>query len=362
MQLQAGDADAPFRQEIQALLHKHFPGGPKETKADMWQWARIVLFLAGTVWGWAGWIQCQVLPTLILPWVQWLLFSQTVHEGTHSALSSNPLVNKIAIFAAHPIILNAYCWFHQHMVSHHQYTNDPARDVDLHHLRPARLHPSLPLDPTASGGSFVFKTFFTTVGMSLLWPLRELLQRPTPRYSENVTPMPGALPLWARWLSLIPTLLVVLIPFVWHLPLLGPLPFLFFWMYPWNVTSLLWTMLTQVSHIQEDCQQPPADGQLLRWQVESAVDYSVDSEFVTIITAGLNMQSIHHVIPTVALCHFHKIYPEYAEICRRHGVRLNRRDNIWDAWNSCVNYVYRISDRSNTQADEISKVPQTACR
>ena len=34
-----------------------------------------------------------------------------------------------------------YIWWPQHILSHHQYTNDDALDVDLHHLRPARLHP-----------------------------------------------------------------------------------------------------------------------------------------------------------------------------------------------------------------------------
>lgn len=349
MQVEAGDPDAPLRRDFRELLHRHFPGGARETKANARQWARIALFFAGTVWGWTGWFKGEIVPTLLLPWVQWLLFSQTVHEATHGALSNRPWVNKVGMFAAHPTILNAYCWFHQHIVSHHQYTNDPQLDVDLHHLRPARLHHELPLDSNASGGSFLFKTFFTTLGMSVLWPLRELLGRPTPRYAENVTPMPEVVPAWARWLSVVPSLLVLTIPLVWHLPRFGPAAFLFFWLYPWNASSLIWTMLTQVSHIQEDCQQSPKDGQLLRWQVESSVDYSVRSRLVTWAAAGLNMQSIHHAMPTVSLCHFSRIYPEYAEICQRHGVRLNRRRDLLEAWGTCVGYVFALSNPSRGQ-------------
>ena len=34
--------------------------------------------------------------------------------------------------------------------------------------------------------------------------------------------------------------------------------------------------MTQVSHVQEDCQRPPTDADdYFRWQIESAVDYSV---------------------------------------------------------------------------------------
>jgi hypothetical protein len=46
------------------------------------------------------------------------------------------------------------------------------------------------------------------------------------------------------------------------------------WLYPWAVTVAIWTVMTQVSHVQEDCQQPPtgAPDDYFRWQVESAVD------------------------------------------------------------------------------------------
>lgn len=345
--------ETPLIQDLQAMLQRHFPGGPSEAKADVWQWSRILFFFHVVIWGWAGWLNCEYLPTLVLPWATWLLFSQSGHEGLHGALSINPLVNQVGMFSSHPIILNAICWFHGHVISHHQYTNDPARDADLHHHRPARMHPELPLDPGTTGGiGFLLKTYLCTCGLSILHPVRELLQRPTPRYAQNVTPMPGEAPRWLCWLSVIPSIVVAAIPFFLHLPRLGFLPFLFFWVYPWVVASLCFGVLTQVNHIQEDCQQPPADTDFLRWQVESAVDYSVDDDFITVITAGTNMQSLHHVFPTVALCHFPKIYPEYAEICRKHGVRLNRRKNLWEAWQTCVDYAYDLSDPAQLESGD----------
>mmetsp|Transcript_25620 Transcript_25620/g.75641 ORF Transcript_25620/g.75641 Transcript_25620/m.75641 type:complete len:130 (-) Transcript_25620:415-804(-) len=32
----------------------------------------------------------------------------------------------------------------------------------------------------------------------------------------------------------------------------------FDWYYPWAVTGAIWTVMTQVSHVQEDCQRPPS--------------------------------------------------------------------------------------------------------
>ena len=69
-----------------------------------------------------------------------------VHESSHSTLSTTPWVNKAAAFCGQPFIYNPYIWWPQHILSHHQYTNDDALDVDLHHLRPARLHPGCEVD------------------------------------------------------------------------------------------------------------------------------------------------------------------------------------------------------------------------
>ena len=60
-----------------------------------------------------------------------------------------------------------------------QYTNDDELDVDLHHLRPSRLHPGSEADDAASGFNFIFKGYFSTIGMSVLWPLRVLDGKPT---------------------------------------------------------------------------------------------------------------------------------------------------------------------------------------
>ena len=70
----------------------------------------------------------------------------------------------------------------------------------------------------------------------------------------------------------------------------------------------------QVSHVQEDCQRPPTGEEAddyFRWQIESALDYSVGSELVPKLTASLSLQSMHHVMPSVCGRHSHRLYPEY---------------------------------------------------
>ena len=110
-------------------------------------------------------------------------------------------------------------------------------------------------------------------------------------------------------------------------------------------TGAIWTVMTQVSHVQEDCQRPPTGTQddYFRWQIESAVDYSVRNAVVPTLTATLNLQSMHHVMPSVCGCHFHKLYPEYKAICEQHGVRLNTRTDLSDAWRTTIARVFELS-------------------
>ena len=132
--------ESALKRELEDLLHRHF-ASPAEYKATTEHWLRIGAALMLWATCLAGWVAGSLPATLALPFAQWLLFSPTVHESSHSTLSTTPWVNKAAAFCGLPFIYNPYIWWPQHILSHHQYTNDDALDVDLHHLRPARLHP-----------------------------------------------------------------------------------------------------------------------------------------------------------------------------------------------------------------------------
>ena len=113
---------------------------------------------------------------------------------THRSASAQPATHHATPRApSHPRIAGSR--WPQHILSHHQYTNDDALDVDLHHLRPARLHQGCEVDDDYSGANFIFKGYFSTMGMSILWPVRVLQRKTTGRWYGNlVTPKPGAPP------------------------------------------------------------------------------------------------------------------------------------------------------------------------
>jgi len=122
-----------------------------------------------------------------------------------------------------------------------------------------------------------------------------------------------------------------------------------------------------VSHVQEECQRPPTGDadDYFRWQIESALDYSVRSELVPKLTASLSLQSMHHVLPSVCGCHFHALRPEFEEICARHGVRLNVKRDASAAWRGCIARVFALSSPQLTPAWALDsyldeEVPATA--
>jgi len=343
--------DSALKRDLEAMLRRRF-SSPAEYKATPEHWARVVGALALFLVCFSGWTQANIPATLVLPFAQWLLFSPTVHEASHSTLSTRPEVNKAAALCGLPFIYNPYIWWPQHILSHHQYTNDDALDVDLHHLRPARLHPGCEADVSASGFNFIFKGYFSTMGMSALWPIRNLQGKSTGRWYENlITPTPELLEQKEFLLSLVPVGFALVWP--WLLVLSGQVNALegfLLWFYPWAVCGAIWTVMTQVSHVQEDCQRPPTGeaDDYFRWQIESAVDYSVGSELVPKLTATLNLQSMHHVMPSVCGCHFASLYDEYAEVCAKHNVRLNVRKDVSDAWRTAIARVFALSSPAIT--------------
>ncbi len=47
---------------------------------------------------------------------------------------------------------------------------------------------------------------------------------------------------------------------------------------------------------------------------------------------------------------FARLYPEYADICERHGVRLNTRADVSAAWRTAIHRVFELSSPTDLPA------------
>ena len=162
----------------------------------------------------------------------------------------------------------------------------------------------------------------------------------------NITPVPDDVSKRQLWLSVAPTIFCLVYPLLafgigrgnWGLAVPESL-------YPFVGASLIWTAMTQTSHVQDDCHQPVAEDDC--WtarQIAHSYDYSVhnprERELVAMLTAGLNMQSLHHAIPTVAQSRLAGLYEEYAEIAARHGAAPRTSRNILTASRELLEYLF----------------------
>ena len=102
-------SDTALKLDLEAMLHRRF-NSPAEYKATPEHWARIAGALGLFCCCFAGYVHGEISATLLLPFAQWLVFSPTVHEASHSTLSTDPRVNHAAAFCGLPFIYNPYIW------------------------------------------------------------------------------------------------------------------------------------------------------------------------------------------------------------------------------------------------------------
>jgi len=139
---------------------------------------------------------------------------------------------------------------------------------------------------------------------------------------------------------------------------------LFLVLVPYMVSSLCFMTVTQISHIQEACQNANVahEPDAYKRQVMTSMDYSPDSRLVGFLTGGLNMQSIHHVLPSISSTHYRKMYPKFREVCIKHGCMPPQAASPLHCVASHILYVYRLG--SNHQFDhmppaDVSRITST---
>jgi len=116
---------------------------------------------------------------------------------------------------------------------------------------------------------------------------------------------------------------------------------------PWAVSSLLFMTVTQISHIQEECQQEAsiAETDPYKRQALTSLDYSTDSLLNHFIFGGLNTQSLHHVLPSIACVHYRALYPAFLAVCKKHNCEPVVVPSFWHAvWKHLV-YVFRLGEK-----------------
>merc|ERR1712070_71922 len=113
------------------------------------------------------------------------------------------------------------------------------------------------------------------------------------------------------------------------------------------MSSLMFMIVTQISHIQSECQAENVydEPDYFKRQARTSIDYSTDSHIVGFLTGALNLQSIHHTIPSVSSSHYRRMYPEFYAICCKHGCEPQRCPTIVHAIWKHLGYIWNLGSR-----------------
>ena len=389
------DASA-FHRDLKAMVRAHFRGrGRFAHKASAGHFARMGAVGAGYAYClYAGWWRGDARLAAPLGVCAWFVLANLAHDGSHCAVAASGRANELWALTGAPLLTSWASWYLQHCASHHLHTNEPAEDVDVTHHPMCRWHRSSdpPLFARALTGARNLAWHATaglvaTANMSLVHPWKFVLE-PVLRtrvLGQKLAPIFGAdneafaaaekaagrhvehelsffrvagrvheRGLFAHgsrlglalgsWLAAV---LFVVVPFARFgasrqasALTLGP----------YAVTSVIFFVVTQVSHVQEACQQPrtTANPDFLARQALTSLDYSAESRVWGFLTGGLNTQSLHHVMPGVCSCHYAELYPKFFEICVKHDCAPARATGgLLGAFGSHLRHIYNLGELYN---------------
>ena len=380
-------APSKLHNELKAMVRDHFKGNPYDGHKASWEHlAHMGAVFAVYAVGWRGWWRGDyVLGGVVLPVCAWLVMANFGHDGSHHAVSRRPWVNECALLTASPLLYSYGSWYQQHCASHHLETNDPDLDVDVQHHPFTRWHRDLLRDKPWMTGAVNLAWHFTaflvsTINMSNVhswkfvfvpWVQRHVTKTPLPPFfapdnevycaAEHAAGRDAPHELaffkvsgrmhrtgffdgWRGYVAVaayLSGLVFLATPFFRFG--VGARA-LFFALVPYVVTSALFFTVTQISHVQAPCQEPPATDDFFAIQARTSLDYGCDSELWRFLTGGLNVQSIHHVMPGVNSCHYTKLYAKFHAICAKHGCAPETEPGIASAGLRHLKHVYDLGE------------------
>jgi linoleoyl-CoA desaturase len=246
-----------------------------------------------------------------------LLAFNVSHDAAHNAITRNKRINNLVFEWSFNLQgNNAYVWKRFHVESHHLYTNVHGSDIDV------LMNPAFRMTKHQPVKWFHRYQYLYAPLLYLFYSLNWTLVRETlmaAGYSSRTIHF--KLP--KREVVKLVLLKIFYLTYMIVLPALvlpfGLGPVIIAFLLNHFIVSLIFTAVLGVSHLSDMVEHPDADdeNQLeTSWallQMNTSVDYNIDSRFLNWTLGGFNAHTLHHLFPNV--CHVH--YLEMAGILRK---------------------------------------------
>lgn len=307
----------------------------------------------------------------ILSLLYWYFSGDLLHSGLHYSVFEKYWMNEAVAYLFGWFHCNFAVWMFQHTISHHSYTNIPEYDVDL------EWHKSVWYEKPNDTNRFRLwgikklhsKHIWFQIKIALVAPLTSLLpilcivdsrRLCNFRYLYKILTRS----IYFQWryfkfalfVSYAQTMMVIVI-----IPLVlifyfefGVIKALSFMLIPRLLHGLIFHFFSQISHINEfafqNCALKKTDNFIIH-QVMSCQDYCVESKWMSVISLGLNNQTVHHLFPSVHICHYPALSGVLADFCKDYGIEYKVHKSISGAVKDYLQYLFTRNVREGSIHD-----------
>lgn len=349
-----------FHEDVKKMAREYFAETGRSHKMKPWVFGCVLLTIAAEIFFAYRFVMGHTEAVVVLPVLGALLTFNVSHDASHFALSHSPMVNKILAFTSVPMCFNSTAWYIQHIVQHHVYTNDEP-DVDLYHFLPFARTSRFThyVNTFRMQWALIWFALPTAVAHLLLVVPLDLLTKyidpitKTRRYQqcENVDDLVAG----AHW-SMLFEFIVSLGWAILNLSVHGIVKGFCRLAVSYSISSILFIFFTQGAHLQETCQEVDKEAHDRSWgkrQVSTSVCFQPESIFWWLASGGLNMQALHHILPTVSATHLRDLYPRFRQVCKKHDVELKEVPGIVCFFRGFLNWVAELAN------EDIEPKPKT---
>lgn len=354
--------DTEFSRELISEVKRYFQQRSNgqsltvTTKTTITKWVIIWLLSIFNIWSGYLWISGHLASLFLFPISAWLLSVHTFHDAYHFSLSNKPLINDVfGIIGSY--FVSPEAWLYQHNIGHHANTNILNKDPDLHHGDyVSRMHPGIRFKPLYLIQRW---THFLLVWTSSFFGAAI---RPTISRFSSGKYYPGMVNMKIG-LREVMTNLCLTVLFIFRI---API-FMFqsiikgviFVLINFIVSSLVFMINTQLTHLSEDCINLPTPETKIDWykhQVVSSCNFGTNRDtflntmhsiFVTFCSGALNYQIEHHLFPGVNQAHLPAISRIVKSVCIKHSVPYKSFEGYVDAFAHHYKYVLMLSNETD---------------
>jgi len=307
-------------------------------------------------------------PPIVIALLIWLVMGfakagigmSIMHDANHGAYSSSNKINKWLGFTINLVGGSAFTWKLQHNFLHHTYTNIVYVDNDIDDKLVMRFSPHTKVK-WYQKFQFIYAFFFYGI-LTLYWTLlKDFVQffKYTKEGVNKESKESNRITLLKIVLSkLVYFLVFFILPMVILKMPVGP--FVIGYLLMQFVAGLVLTVIFQLAHTVEETSHPvPNKSGTIEnnWaihQMNTTVNFSRKSNFISWYVGGLNFQVEHHLFPTICHVHYPALAPIVKATAEEYGVPYLENTTFMDALNSHIRTLKRFGNELPSINEAIS--------